>query len=174
MDAVFFIDLFLWCLTLIFAGLMLIYLMPLIGIAYFILFFAYVAFKLFLHGRVCIELNCSYAIPSSINPFTFYILEHTSNGVNTYLYHVFRKRKWNEKLYSTPSKKYAKLASGSPVFRDMQSITKFLFITDVVENETGIIITANDLAVRNYGGQFGRTVLHFNSLGKLLDEKANI
>ncbi|MEN8220926.1 MAG: metal-dependent hydrolase [Pseudomonadota bacterium] len=174
MDAVFFIDLFLWCLTLSFAGLIYIYSVPLISVVYLVLFFSYVAFKIFLHGRVCLELNCDYSIPSSINPFTFYILEQTSNGVNTYLYNAFSKRKWNVQLYSTPPRKYTELASGSQVYRDMQSITKYLFITDVVKDETGIIITANDLAIRNYGGKFGQTVLRFDSTGQLLDEKANI
>jgi membrane-bound metal-dependent hydrolase YbcI (DUF457 family) len=174
LDAVFFIDLFLWCLTLSFAGLIYLYSVPLIGVVYLVLFLSYIAFKIFLHRRVCLALNCDYSIPSSINPFTFYILEQTRNGVKTYLYNAFSQRKWKVQLYSTPPIKYIELANGSQVYRDMQSITKYLFITDVVEDETGIIITANDLAIRNYGGKFGQTVLHFDSTGQLLDEKANI
>jgi len=173
-EALFFIDLTFWCLTLTFAGLIYFYSIQFIGVVYFILLFSYVAFRVILHRRVCSNLGCSHAIPSSLNPFIFFISDKTSCGVSTYLYHALKRQKWDSQFYPAPSAKMESLAKSSQVYRDMQGITKLLSITEVVEDDSGVVITAVDFAVRNYGGRFGRTVLHFDSAGQLLDEKANI
>lgn len=173
-NGVFFVDLCLWGLTLTFGGILWHYPSTLIGVSYFTLFSLYMAFKLLLHRRVCVDLGCLYAIPSSINPFSFYITELATEGVTTYLYHTLKKSKHEIRFYPQPAEKHLELAQTSPVFRDMKAIVKHLYITNVVEDETGTTITASDIAVRNYGGKFGKTLLRFDNEGKLLTEKANI
>ncbi|PCJ59974.1 MAG: hypothetical protein COA79_09210 [Planctomycetota bacterium] len=173
-DAVFFIDLFLWCLTILFFGLVYFYQNIYIGIGYFVAFLIYVILKGQLHKHVCNELKCLYAIPSSLNPFSFYILENETNGVNTYIYKSLSKQKLKSKNYPLPSDEVLTLAEKSQVYKDIKKITKHLFITEVTTKENETLITARDLAVRNYGGKFATTKLHFDHKGLLLSEEANI
>lgn len=56
----------------------------------------------------------------------------------------------------------------------MEKIARYLFITSVIEDEAGVTIIAHDLAVRNFGGKFGRTVLRFDNGDKLRREHVNL
>ena len=80
----------------------------------------------------------------------------------------------NARNYPTIPDKYINLAFKSHVFRDMKHILRTLYITDVSSNAEGTTIRAEDIAVRNFGGRFGRTTLKFDKKNSLVDEVANI
>jgi hypothetical protein len=127
-----------------------------------------------MHKRVREELKCAYAIPGSLNPFHYYILEEGDKAVRTYEYNAITKEIEDEHFYDHASERHLKMARRSRVFTDMEAITKHLHITDIDEDGGGTTIKAKDLAVRNFGGRFGATALKFNRQGELIDEVADI
>ena len=56
----------------------------------------------------------------------------------------------------------------------MALVTRAFHITEVQEDAAGTTIHAADIAVRNFGGKFGKTELRFNPQGKLIYEVADI
>jgi inner membrane protein len=174
LDAVFFIDIVSWIITAgFFAGWYFYGFIPAIYV-YLLLFGGYELLKLVLQRNIKAALQCKFAIPSSINPFEFYILENDGNSIKTYLYNVLTKKTGRIACHNFPSDKYVKLASKSRIFKDMLKIAKYLYITDAYEDHEGITIIARDIATRNFGGKFGRTTLKFNKDGELIYEMANI
>ena len=174
LDAVFFIDSVLLTFT---ASFYLFYIymdIKLMGFLYPVIFSSYCISKLYMHNKVIKRLKPLYAIPSSINPFEFYILEQNNNILSGYLYNFLFKNKRSYQTYNSISTKHEKLATTSTVYREIKLITRALTITDVSKNEHGVIITAADLAVRNFGGKFAKTILKFDNHGNLIDEMANI
>jgi membrane-bound metal-dependent hydrolase YbcI (DUF457 family) len=173
-DAVFFIDTVIWFLTIAFYIQAYYFPSPAAIYIYAVLLASYLIFKYLLHAKVMNKLNCSYAIPGSFNPFTFFILSVDTKEARAYIYNSWNKKKWDKKTYSVVSQKHADMAEKSEVFRDMRRITKHFFITDVSESNNEITIIAHDIGVRNFGGRFGKTVLKFNINGDLVDEMAHI
>ncbi len=173
-DAVFFIDAFAWIMTII----LYIFIFSFnIGSALYIYtsaFTLYILFKLALHKKIMNELKCTYAIPGSFNPFNYYILEKKDGLIKTYLYNAVSRKTRNERSYDYPMTRFIKMAETSMLFKDMRSITRFFHITDIKEENGEITIVAKDLAVRNFGGNFGRTTLKFNRNGKLARETSHI
>ena len=174
LDAVFFIDgviLFLTAMFYVFYGYydieLFIYIYPLIFASYFIV-------KLILQKKIKAILKADYVIPSALNPMSFYVLTKISDSYNSYLYNSYTKKKSNEKNYIEVDEKYMLLANQSQIFEDIKSITRSLQITDVIENDKGTEIHAADLAVRNFGGRFAKTVLKFNKNNTLIHESSNI
>ncbi|MCU7837451.1 MAG: metal-dependent hydrolase [gamma proteobacterium symbiont of Taylorina sp.] len=174
LDAVFFIDSVALLLTIAFYPLYIYFDIKIIAYLYPLLFSGYFIIKLYLHNKVVKHLNPLYAIPSSLNPFEFYILEQTDMSLCSYLYNTFNHHKHGIQYYPSVDPKYQKLAETSTVFCDMRDITRALQITEIKQVDNGIIITANDLAIRNFGGKFAKTTLKFDHQGKLTDEMANI
>jgi len=173
-DAVFFIDAITLSLTTAFYIQLLLFPTPAGIYIYAGLFTFYFLFKYRLHAKVVRELNCTYAIPGSGNPFTFFILTLDNGQAETFIYNALSRNKRDEKTYAPPDSKFVEMAKKSEVFRDMRHITKHFFIVDISEDESSIMITAQDLAVRNFGGRFGKTILKFDRTGRLIDEMAHI
>jgi hypothetical protein len=115
-----------------------------------------------------------FAIPSSLNPFEFYVLTNDGNKIRGYLYNVLGKTEKKERIYPPVPDEYVKLALQSPVFRDMKHILRKVYITDFSKNAEGSTIVAEDIAVRNFGGRFGRTTLKYDQNNRLIHETANI
>ena len=138
------------------------------------LFAGYVLAKAILERRIKTKLGCAYAIPSSLNPFEFYILERDGEQVTTYLYnaatHGYRDLRHLEPI----PLKYQQLAEKSALFNDMRRILRHLRITHIAETDAGTVVHAADLAIRNFGGKFGETRLSFDKAGELTHEVANI
>ena len=173
-DAVFFIDMVAWSLTVAcYVGEVLIA-WPYTIACYAASFAAYVAFKFWLHTHVQRKLECRHAIPSALHPFHFFVLEEHDGHVRTYVYQALTRRKYNEVLYPPVDRRYEALAEQSYVYRDMLRLAKHFRITEVQEIETRTVLTVNDLGIRNFGGKFGRTILTFDGDGKLIDEMAYI
>ena len=174
LDAVFFIDTVSWVIICgFFAGWYFYGFKPALYV-YLLLFGGYASFKLVLQRTVKEKLRCKFAIPSSINPFDFYILEDRGNSIKTYLHNVLTKKTGRTVYHDNPSDKHVKLASKSRIYNDMLKIATYLYITDAHEDHEGTTIIARDIATRNFGGKFGRTTLKFNKDGELIYEMANI
>ncbi len=142
--------------------------------AYPLLFLAYFVFKLLLRFRVMRIHKSLFAIPSSLNPFEFYILLKEDKALYGYLYNSISRKSRNHEHYNYVAKKYRQLAEQSLIFQDMQHITRAFNITKTIETEEGIVIHAGDLSVRNFSGRFARTVLKFDKQNKLIHEMVNI
>jgi membrane-bound metal-dependent hydrolase YbcI (DUF457 family) len=174
LDAVFFIDAISWAMTgAFFVSLLFVdprYSFP----AYVAAFAAYVLFRQRLRKKVMKALGCTYAVGSALDPFVFYVLEDTEDGVGTYEYNARTGEKTNPVVYERPSAEHLALAERSPVFKDMQRIFRHYHITSVSEDAEGTTIEARDLGVRNFGGRFGRAVLRFDPEGRLINEAADI
>lgn len=173
-DAVFFVDAVTLALTAAFYPLYLwldfvaaIWLYPL-------LFVAYLAAKYWLRLRVGRLLEPLFAIPSSLNPFEFFILEMQGDAQVSYLYNAFSGNKKGLRSFAAIGAEHRRLAEQSEVFRNMTRITRAFRITEVNEDPSGTTIRAADVAVRNFGGRFGAAELRFNNDGKLIHEMANI
>ena len=174
LDAVFFIDSVLLVFTAAFY-LFYVYMdIKTIGYIYPALFTVYCISKLYLHKKVIEQLNPLYAIPSSINPFEFYVLEKNHGEIYGYLYNALTKRSRHKQIYERIDDKYQKLAETSKVYREIKLITRALTITSVSKTNKGLTITASDIAVRNFGGKFAKTILNFDLNGNLINEMANI
>jgi len=174
LDAVFFIDSVALLLTALFYLLHLVLEMPIVEILYPLAFVAYFLLKLWLHRQVMNDLKPLFAIPSSFNPVEFYILEQHKEGLTGYLYNTITHRKHTAQTYTEVDIKHQTLAESSTVFNDMKHITRAFHIIDVNEDNEGTTIIAADLAIRNFGGHFARTELHFDKQGQLVHEMANI
>jgi membrane-bound metal-dependent hydrolase YbcI (DUF457 family) len=175
-DAVFFIDTVTWLLTLSFFGL--VYLAkvdPLpAALGYAVAFAGYLIAKHLLHRRVLRQNTFDYAIPSAFNPFSFLTLSRNGDCFELSLYNALTRRSSRRDRIPAPSPEVLVLAAQSRVFRDMQHILRSLQITGVEQEAAGTTLTAQDLAIRNFGGKFGRTVLKFDPQGKLIHEMAHI
>jgi len=174
LDAVFFIDSVALFLTTMFYVLYVVFKMDMAQIIYPLAFPAYFAFKFWLHARVMKKLQPLFAIPSSLNPVEFYILEKRDEGMTGYLYNVLTQHRRQEQRYNEAEDRFQQLAERSQIFNDMKHITRAFHITEVREDEHGTTIIAADLAVRNFGGHFARTELRFDPQGQLIHELANI
>ncbi len=175
LDAIFFIDAVALSLT---AGF---YLFYNIGAAeswvtalYGTAFLLYVLAKRWLQRRVRAQQQATIAIPSSLNPFSFYLLSEEAEGYYSRHFNALTGR--SSQLLSVAKVEPAimALAAKSQVFGDMQQICRSLQIVAVERDDEGITLHAADIAVRNFGGRFGRTVLKFDHKGELLSEVANI
>lgn len=173
-DIIFFIDLSAWIITLCFYIFFYVFKSVIVFYAYISIFALYFLFKYLLHQFVKSRLQCKLAIPSSDNPFEFFILEKKDSSIKTYRYNLVNKQTRDTELFDPPPKRYEEMAKKSRIFNDLKEITKFLRITDISENEQGTKIIARDLGIRNFGGKFGTTTLHFNRNEELIDEMANI
>ncbi|MCK4865196.1 MAG: metal-dependent hydrolase [Gammaproteobacteria bacterium] len=174
LDAMFFIDSVLLAFT---AAFYLFYIYmdaKAMGYIYPVIFTVYCTSKLYLHKKVINQLNPLYAIPSSINPFEFYILEGNDDLLCGYLYSVISNKRHDKINFHPVDMKFQELAETSNVFREIKLITRALTVTEVLETDTKITIIASDLAVRNFGGEFAKTTLTFDNHGNLLNELANI
>lgn len=173
-DAVFFIDTFSWCLTGM-GFLCVIYnAAPIAYFFYGTVFMAYLFFRVVLQRMVKSRLNVAFVIPSSLNPFLFYILEQVQGGVKTYAYHAISKKNSNVRFFEEPPVAIRDLTQKSSVFIEIEKVVRFLFVTSFESKEGRTQIVARDLAIRNFGGKFGETRLLFNEKEELIDEKANI
>jgi len=174
LDSVFFIDSVTWSLTAAFYLQTLWFPIPAAVYSYAGLFALYLIFKFLLHKRVMRDLACAYAVPGSLNPFTFFILLLDDASVKVLTYNAWSRKAHHEKSYGIPDRKWIELAEKSELFRDMRQITRHLFITNVNVDKDGSTIIAHDIGVRNFGGRFGKTVLKFDNNGELVDEMAYI
>ncbi len=175
LDAIFFIDLVTLSLT---AGFYLLY--HLVDAALWVstlyggLFLFYVLAKLWLQRRVREAQQASIAIPSSLSPFSFYLLSADENGYYSRHYNALLKRTTQEWRVALLGDELAALAAKSRVYTEMQGICRALTVVEVERENGGITLHAADIAVRNFGGRFGRTVMRFDNNGELLSEVANI
>lgn len=175
LDAVFFIDSVALGLTGLFFVLYAALRVEAWAYIYPALFVCYLIAKGILQRRVKKTLGCSYAIPSSFNPFEFYILEQTQTGaLSSYLYNAATRKSRDLRHYEPASERCRALAETSSVFTDMRRITRHLHITDVKRTSSGTTLQAADLAIRNFGGKFGQTTLAFDHNGALVHEMANL
>lgn len=174
LDAVFFIDSVALGLTGLFYLLYGYFRIGAMALAYPVAFLAYLFLKMLLHRRVLHAIKPLSAIPSSFNPFEFYILAEEGEGLSGYLYNAMTRTTRKHESYLPVAREYEQMAERSQVYRDMQSVTRDLRITRVETSDRGVELHAADLAVRNFGGHFARTVLTFDGEGNLVNEVAHI
>jgi len=174
LDAVFFIDTVALMFTALFY-LFYVYLeVTLTAWVYPTVFAIYILCKYRLQKNVMRRLLPQFAIPSALNPLEFYILKVSEAKIVAYLYNSFSGKKTQRKNYPVFDPGYYRLARNSKIFRDMQSITRAMYIIEVQHDELAIVIRAADLAVRNFNGRFASTTLTFDLQGRLNSEVANI
>jgi hypothetical protein len=141
---------------------------------YPMLFVAYLGSKHWLHVRVGRLLKPLFAMPGSLNPFVFYLLDAHGDSQVACIYNALTGKPAEHRCFGPVSAKCQKQAEQSAVFRDMKSITRAFRITEVLEDDTGVTLRASDLAIRNLGGRFGATELRFNQEGTLVHEVAKV
>lgn len=175
-DAVFFIDTVAWCLTLGFFALTFFKRVSpgLAAIGYAVLFTAYVVAKFTLQRRTKRRLGVDMLIPTAFNPFTFLTFSRRQGKLESNTYNALTGCLSAQSEIQEAPHEIIALANRSIVFRDMQSILRGLQITHAERGPDGTTIIAQDLAVRNFGGKFGRTELRFDSDGRLVHEMAHI
>lgn len=174
LDAVFFVDATALLITAAFYLAWYLQMAPQAAYVYGMVFFMYVFAKFFLHRQVIDRTGATLAIPSSLNPFGYFLLTERADSICTEYYNFLTGRSTDVRQWNPPPDRIDDLASTSRVFNDMKAITRVFRVTDYFEDATGTTIHAADLGIRNYGGKFGRTVLRFDRDGMLLDEVANI
>jgi membrane-bound metal-dependent hydrolase YbcI (DUF457 family) len=176
LDAVFFIDTAAWMMTLAYVGLAAWEVVPAkpAFIAYAAAFAGYFAAKLALQRHVRRRLGVDFAIPTALNPFEFLVFTRRDRELRTATYNALTRRLSARSSVPAPSADIEALAAKSGVFRDMRSILRGLAITRAATDAQGTTVIAQDLAVRNFGGKFGRTELRFDARGELVDEMAHI
>ena len=175
LDAVFFIDTVTLSLTAGFYLLYNFYAAELwVAVLYGGLFLVYVAVKLLLQRRVRRTQQAAIAIPSSLNPFAFYLLSEELDGYYSRHYNALLGGITREWQVPKVDEEIAALAARSQVFADMQGICRALTVVEVERGNDGITLHAADIAVRNFGGRFGRTTMKFDNSGELVSEVANI
>ncbi|HUW98454.1 MAG TPA: metal-dependent hydrolase [Acidiferrobacter sp.] len=176
LDALFFVDTIAWTLTAGFFAVVITRLASpgVAAIGYAILLVSYGLAKFRLQRRVKARLNVDFAIPSAWNPFGFFLLVHHKGRLETSTYNALTDQVVNVQVIPDSSPAIIRLARQSPIFRDMESILRSLNITRVQTGPDGTTVVAQDLAVRNFGGRFGRTELHFDPEGRLRYEMAHI
>ncbi|MCK5003166.1 MAG: metal-dependent hydrolase [Gammaproteobacteria bacterium] len=174
LDAVFFIDSVALALTALFYVL---HAFDEVNIAIWLYpgaFAVYFLSKLAYQRKVRRQLDALFAIPSSLNPFEFYVLVEDEQGLLAYIYNGLTGNKKKQIRYEAEDEAVRVLAEKSRVYQDMKDITRAFYITGVDKTENGVCIQVNDIAVRNFGGKFARTTLEFDNNGKLIREVANI
>ena len=176
LDAVFFIDTVAWVLTLSYLALAFggIVSAEKGAIAYAALFAAYVIAKLVLQRLVIRRLGVDFAIPSAFNPFAFLVFTRRDGQLKTAAYDALTGRLSKQAERPEAAPETIELARQSGVFCDMQSILRGLQITRAERDAAGTTVIAQDLAIRNFGGKFGRTELRFDANGRLVHEMAHI
>ncbi|MDO8310939.1 MAG: metal-dependent hydrolase [Sideroxyarcus sp.] len=176
LDAVFFIDTVTLVLTATFFAIVTAKLVSpgIAVIGYAALFVMYFLGKLALQRHVRALMSVDFAIPSAWNPFGFFLFTRRDGRLETSTYNALSNRVSAIQVTPGTSPDVVELARRSPVFCDMESILRGLSITRVEKNNDGISIVAQDLAVRNFGGKFGRTEVRFDRDGRLIHEMANI
>ena len=175
-DAVFFVDLGAWALTIASLALLLAggVEAATVAVAYAAAFAAYVALRLLLQWRVRLATGATLAIPSSWNPFDFFLFRREQGMLSTSSYNAISGLESRVERHVAPDAEARGLAQSSPVFRDLSGILRALEITRVERDAHGTTLVAQDLAIRNFGGRFGRTELRFDAEGRLQHEMANI
>ncbi len=186
-DAVFFVDSVALGMTGAFYAVHITYGPRLLPYLYFASFAAYVAFKVALQRRVVKRLSAEFAVPSALHPFEFYIMKRLkcSEGggencsenysIDTFLYNALSGKSRAREHFAPIGERYMELAMKSTLYNDMARITRALTVVSADESpDGGVTLTARDLAVRNFGGRFGRTVVTFDKEGRLLSEVADI
>lgn len=174
LDAVFVIDIVAWALTGLFFGIMRLAGAKTALATYVPLFVAYFLSKLLLRRRVVHRLQPLHVIPSGVNPLAFFVVTRSGQGVSSFLYNALTGSVRKERHYVEPPAEYARLAESSGLFRDMRRICRAFHIVSTSHAPDGITIQAADIAVRNFGGRFGKTVLKFDRENRLVHEMANI
>jgi membrane-bound metal-dependent hydrolase YbcI (DUF457 family) len=175
LDAIFFIDSVALTFT---AGFYLLYSMVTaelwVTALYGGAFLLYVLLKLWLQRWVKVKQRATIAIPSSLNPFAFYLLSEDVDGYYSRHFNTLTGRTSQPLHVARVEPEIMAQATKSPVFADMQHVCRALHIVEVERSDEGITLHAADIAVRNFGGRFGRTVLKFDPQGELVSEVANI
>jgi hypothetical protein len=129
------------------------------------------------------KLSADFAVPSALNPFEFYIMKRLKcsgdgaegGSIDTFLYNAITGAEKGRERFSPVGERYVKLARRSRLYNDMTRIARALTVVSAEdESGGGVTLTARDLAVRNFGGRFGRTVVKFDKDGRLLSEVADI
>ena len=174
LDAVFFIDAVTLSLTAMFYLLYLYTEITAVTWLYPLSFVLYFLAKLILQRKVRRKLRVLFAIPSSLNPFEFFVLSEDEFGFHGYVYNSLTGSRKKKVRYPYVDNQTQSLAEKSQVYHDMKRISRALRITSVEKTEEGTRIRANDIAVRNFGGKFASTTLDFDKDGNLIREVANI
>jgi membrane-bound metal-dependent hydrolase YbcI (DUF457 family) len=176
LDAVFFIDTVAWTLTAIFLAVVLAGhdRAGLAAVCYAALLLTYLLAKFALRRRVGARVGADFTIPSAWNPFCFLLLTRRAGRLETAIYNAWTGQLSGVSAFPEPSPDVIALARRSPLFRDLECILRDLHITHVDRRHDGTTIIAQDVAVRNFGGKFGRTELRFDASGRLLHEMADI
>lgn len=174
LDAVFFIDTVALVLTGLFYLCYGVLHLEAAAYLYPLAFIVYVIAKALLQRRVMAQRGCAFAIPSALNPLEFYVLEQREGRTTTSLYNALTGRSRNIRHHDALPDRYRELAERSTVFNELGHILRAFQITGAREHGDGLEIEALDLAVRNFGGRFGRTRMRFNAAGELTDELADI
>lgn len=138
--------------------------------AYFLALAAYVAGRALQHRRVLARLGDVIAIPTALSPFRYFVLD----GLATYEHDALTGAVHDRRERTGPAPAAVTLARRSPVFADLERVLRALTVTEVREDRAGTRLEAFDLAVRNFGGSFGRVVLEFDTAGTLIHEEANL
>lgn len=176
LDAVFFVDSVSWVLTAGCSSLVFFKLASAetVAIGYASFLGAYLIGKLVLQRFVRHQTQVDYAIPSAANPFAFFLFSCRDGWLRTAKYDALHGYLTCEHMQREASTEVQAMAEQSTVFREMRMILRSLQITRVDETPVGITMTAEDLAVRNFGGKFGRTELTFDTEGRVVHEVAHI
>ncbi len=142
---------------------------------YPLLFASYLMGRLWLRRSLGRRLTAEAIIPTSFNPLAFYTLNgREDGGANSVLYNAASGAQSRPRDYPPVMPEQQAMAEASEVFRDMRGITRALRIVEVAASGDGTTLVAEDTAVRNFGGRFGRTRLRFDNNGRLVDEVADI
>lgn len=175
-DSVFFIDTVAWGLSLGFFALAFFTSIPPgpMAIGYATLFAVYFAAKFILQRHTRQRLGVDFAIPTAFSPFNFLLFSKRNGQIETATYNALTGKLSTKSEIPEATSEIKELARGSSVFRDMQTILRGLEITRIETTPDGTTIIAQDLAIRNFGGKFGRTELRFDNDGKLVYELAHI
>lgn len=175
-DAVFFVDLWAWALTAgFFVAVLAAGASPTAAAAIYVpAFVAYVLAKAALQRFVLRRTGAAIAIPSAWNPLEFFLLRREDGIMRTSRHRALGGRELDARAWSEPEAAVLELARASPVFRDLSAILRALHVTRVEREADGTRLVAQDLAIRNFGGRFGRTELRFDAEGRLVHEIANI
>ncbi len=174
LDAVFFIDSFTLFTTTMFYLLHVNFDLELSMAWYPLALVCYVFAKWILHNKVQQKQLCDYAIPSAFNPFEFYILNVSKDALEGYIFNSLSNSKRKKIRYLQVNSEYLELARKSQLFNDIAGISRAFYITEVNQSEDSIELVAQDLAVRNFAGRFGKTKITFDKQGSILHEEANI
>jgi len=174
LDAVFFIDAIALGLTGSFYFAFLVLQWHAAAYVYPTVFIVYIVAKFALQKHVKRKLVCEFAIPSAGNPFAFHVLQRHAHATSTFVYNALLDSRKNQRDYQPLEDTAAVLLQSSKLYADMRRIVRALEVTQYRRADDRIHIEAHDLAVRNFGGRFGKTTLEFDTSGHLLRESANV